>query len=121
MTEPDPKELDRLVAAAEQALRRLGFTEEACAQIALAVDEALCNVIRHGYERRKDAPIWLSIFPLGQAGKVTGLRIVVEDEARQVDPEQIKSRDLDEIPQRGAGPGRGGTGGVNRIWQRRSG
>ncbi len=83
--------------------RRLGFPEEACGQIALAVDEALCNVIRHGYERRKDAPIWLSIFPLSSDGNVTGLRIVVEDEARQVDPEQIRSRDLDEIRPGGLG------------------
>jgi serine/threonine-protein kinase RsbW len=83
--------------------RRLGFTEEACAQIALAVDEALCNIIRHGYDRRKDAPIWLSVFPIHHDGRLSGLRIVLEDEAKQVDPEQIKSRDLDEIRPGGLG------------------
>lgn len=84
--------------------RRLGFSEEACGQIALAIDEALCNVIRHGYERRRDGPIWLSLWPLpGENGHAGGLRIVVEDEAKQVDPAQIKSRDLDEIRPGGLG------------------
>jgi len=87
--------------------RRLGFNEEACGQIALAVDEALCNVIRHGYERRRDGPIWLSVWPIpgenGQTGTAAGIRIVVEDEAKQVDPAQIKSRDLEEIRPGGLG------------------
>ena len=70
------------------------------------MDEALCNVIRHGYERRRDGPIWLSVWPLpggGGNGHAGGIRIVVEDEARQVDPSQIKSRDLDEIRPGGLG------------------
>lgn len=98
--------------------KRLGFTDEACGQIALAVDEALCNVIRHGYQRAVDRPIWLSVFALGgvwtAAGAAVGttqmqderpdaLKIVIEDEARQVDPEQIRSRDLEEIRPGGLG------------------
>ncbi|MBY0313155.1 MAG: ATP-binding protein [Phycisphaerales bacterium] len=98
--------------------KRLGFTDEACGQIALAVDEALCNVIRHGYQRAVDRPIWLSVFALGgvwtAAGAAAGttqmqderpdaLKIVIEDEARQVDPEQIRSRDLEEIRPGGLG------------------
>src|SRR5262249_47307097 len=45
--------------------RRLAFSDEACGQIALAVDEALCNVIRHGYGRQPDRPIWISLTPVG--------------------------------------------------------
>src|SRR5689334_21472540 len=78
--------------------RRLGFSDEGCGQIALAVDEALCNIIRHGYERKTDRPIWLSVWPIEGAGggaERPGVRIVIEDEARQIDPSQIKSRDLD--------------------------
>lgn len=89
---------------------RLGFPEESCGHIKLAVDEALCNVIRHGYDRRADGPIWLSLWPLTDspanghpAGGGPGLLIVIEDEARQVDPEQIRSRDLDEIRPGGLG------------------
>ncbi len=99
--------------------KRLGFTDEACGQIALAVDEALCNVIRHGYQRAVDRPIWLSVFALGgvwtplpggvggaaqvQDERPDALKIVIEDEARQVDPEQIRSRDLEEIRPGGLG------------------
>lgn len=88
---------------------RLGFNEAGCAQLALAVDEALCNVIRHGYERRKDSPIWISIWPVdegarnGKPGRGPGLKIVIEDEARQVDPVAIKGRDLDDIKPGGLG------------------
>ena len=90
-----------LVAA---VARRLGFSEEGCGQIALAVDEALCNIIRHGYNRRKDAPIWISLWPLAASnGSGAGIRIVLEDEARQVDPCTIKSRDLDEVRPGGLG------------------
>lgn len=97
--------------------RRLGFSEEAGSQISLAVDEALCNVIRHGYGKAVDRPIWLSVWPEGGAWSKgplpknadaadaypDALRIVIEDEARQVDPATIRSRDLDEVRPGGLG------------------
>ncbi len=82
--------------------RRLGFSDASCGQIALAVDEALCNVIRHGYERREDAPIWISLLPF-KDDQGDALRIVIEDEAKQVDPSTIKSRDLEQIRPGGLG------------------
>ncbi len=93
--------------------RRLGFADEACGQLALAVDEALCNVIKHGYGKAHDRPIWIELTPLGgittpeemsKAGNpVSGLKIVIEDEARQVEPSQIKGRKLEEIRPGGLG------------------
>lgn len=99
--------------------KRLGFSEEAGGQIALAVDEALCNVIRHGYGKSPDRPIWLSIWPVGGAWSGAGpasngsaepaslepdaIKIVIEDEARQVDPATIRSRDLEEVRPGGLG------------------
>lgn len=98
--------------------KRLGFTDESCGQIALAVDEALCNVIRHGYQRETNRPIWLSIWPVGgiwgpsiDAAATTqiadqradAMLIVIEDEAAQVDPETIRSRDLEQIRPGGLG------------------
>lgn len=93
--------------------RRLGFSEISCAQIALAVDEALCNVIRHGYDGDQSRPIWISIWPIaehavgatsGTAGDgEPGLRLVIEDEAPHVDPEHMKGRDLDDIRPGGLG------------------
>lgn len=85
--------------------RRLGFTDMPASQIALAVDEALANVMKHGYDRRPDCPIWLRLWPVPDdgTGLGAGLKIVIEDEARQVDPDSIKSRDLADIRPGGLG------------------
>lgn len=87
--------------------RRSGFSDMDCSQIALAVDEALCNVFRHGYDRQTDRPIWVSIWSesgtAGNAENPPRIRIEIEDEARQVDPDKIKSRDLDDVRPGGLG------------------
>ena len=82
---------------------RVGLSEDACSHLKLSVDEALCNVIRHGYDSHHDRPIWISIAPLDDAGKGVGLQVVIEDEARQVDPANIRGRDLDEVRPGGLG------------------
>lgn len=87
-----------MVAALAQ---RYGFSDCEGNQIALALDEALCNVINHGYERRPDGPIWISVWPIGDPPE--GIRIVIEDNGRQVDPDSIKSRDLDQVRPGGLG------------------
>lgn len=92
-----------LVAA---VAKRLGFSEQSCGQIALAIDEALCNVMCHGYDRDPKGVIWLSIEPLGGHAPdngASGIKVVIEDEAKQIDPDQIKSRDLDDIRPGGLG------------------
>ncbi len=89
--------------------KRLGFTDAQCSQIALAVDEALCNIIRHGYDRKPDELMWLNIWPVDESGNEDrgpdpfGMKIVIEDVAKQVDPEVIKSRCLDDIRPGGLG------------------
>ncbi|TVS01798.1 MAG: ATP-binding protein [Phycisphaerales bacterium] len=83
--------------------RRLGFDEVTCCQIALAVDEALANIICHGYNRRTDGKIWLYLWPGDGAPGSPTVRIVIEDEARQVDIEKIKSRDLKDVRPGGLG------------------
>ncbi|CAN5738453.1 hypothetical protein BH11PLA1_BH11PLA1_06830 [soil metagenome] len=94
-----------------QFASRCGFSDEACGQLALALDEALCNVIRHGYGRAVDRPIWISLTFVGgiatpetqRDNPTTALQIVIEDEAKAVDPSTIKSRDLEEIRPGGLG------------------
>jgi len=83
--------------------RRLGFHDSECGQIALAVDEALCNVIRHGYDRAPDKPIWLSIWPYEIGGETRGIQIIIEDEAKQVDVEKIRGRELEDVKPGGLG------------------
>lgn len=81
--------------------QRFGFDEAICGQIALALDEALCNVINHGYQRREDGIIWIEVRPLGEPPD--GVQITIEDEGRQVSPDEIRSRPLDEIRPGGLG------------------
>ncbi|MEZ6318205.1 MAG: ATP-binding protein [Phycisphaerales bacterium] len=83
--------------------KRLGFDDLDCSKIALAVDEALCNVIRHGYGRRVDQPIWISIWPIEEGGESIGIRIVIEDEAKQIDPAQVRGRELEDVKPGGLG------------------
>lgn len=83
---------------------RLGFCPQDAAQIALAVDEAVCNIIKHGYERREDGRIWISVWPIEEADDDQyGIRILLEDEGRQTVPSEIKSRPLNEIRPGGLG------------------
>ncbi|HRP64163.1 MAG TPA: ATP-binding protein [Phycisphaerales bacterium] len=102
----------RLLSAARALVstfaQRLGFDEILCGQITLAVDEALCNIINHGYGRREDQPIWMSIWAVERDeatanGQEAGLRIVLEDNARQVDPSTIRSRNLEDVRPGGLG------------------
>ena len=81
--------------------QRCGFDEIQCGQISLAVDEALCNIIRHGYNCRDDGRILISLSQ--REAQSPGIEIVIEDDALQVDPDTIRSRDLDDIRPGGLG------------------
>ncbi len=95
----------RFLAAARALVgtiaQRVGFNEIQCGQISLAVDEALCNVITHGYDRRPDERVWVSLWAL--EGNPPGIKVIIEDHARQVDPSKIQPRDLDDIRPGGLG------------------
>jgi len=80
---------------------RFGFDDIEVGHLALAVDEALANVIRHGYESRPDGRIWIAIRLIESPAPT--FRIEIEDEGRQVDPEQITPRDLDDVRPGGLG------------------
>ena len=80
---------------------RFGFDDIESGHLALAVDEALANVIRHGYESRADGRIWIAVHLIESPTRT--FRIEIEDEGRQVDPAMINPRDLDEIRPGGLG------------------
>jgi serine/threonine-protein kinase RsbW len=83
--------------------KRSGFADAVASKVVLAVDEALANVMNHGYERRSDGLIDVMLYKSMSEGKLTSLRIVIEDEGKQTDPCNIKSRDLDDIRPGGLG------------------
>lgn len=88
-------------AAVAAAVEKIGFSEDESGRIVLAVDEALTNIIRHGYQNRSDGPIRLCLQPSDT--RPPACRIVIEDKARQVDPESIRGRELADVRPGGLG------------------
>ena len=80
---------------------RIGFGEIDSGHVALAVDEALANIIRHGYEQRENEKIEMMVWILTEPRP--GIRIIIEDEAPQIEPDSIKGRDLDNVQPGGLG------------------
>lgn len=100
----DPRYLCGIREWITQISRAMGFDDVSGSQLALAIDEALANIMKHGYDREPGKPIWVSVFPLREGGTCeSGVRVVIEDEARQVEPSQIKGRDLADIRPGGLG------------------
>ena len=97
----NPRLLAPVRAFVSSLAERSGFEELLCCQISLAVDEAIANIINHGYGRLMDGRIWLYAWILDQ--QRPGLRFVLDDLGRQVSPETIKGRDLDDIRPGGLG------------------
>ncbi len=112
VTSPDPLELEltsdpcilpevRERVAAWCAAR--GWSPEQAAEIALAIDEALSNVIRHAYASHADQRIELSLRPVHDGQHGPGLEVRVRDFGRQCHPDEIRGRDLDDVRPGGLG------------------
>lgn len=89
-------------AAIGAGLDRLGLDEAESGKVMLAVDEAVTNIMRHGYDNAEDKPIWLRYRPATVKGR-QGFVIVIEDVAKQVEPEVIRGRDLEDVRPGGLG------------------
>ena len=84
----------------QQLAAVVGFPEEDCRAITLAVDEALTNVIRHAYGDRHDQKIeiFCSCLPMD-----SGIEFLVVDRGRPADPARLRGRDLDDVRPGGLG------------------
>jgi len=80
-----------------------GWTPEQAGEIALAVDEALSNVIRHGYGYDRTQRIVLSVRSICDSVQGEGLEIRIRDFGKQVDPLLICGRDLADVRPGGLG------------------
>lgn len=80
-----------------------GWSEAQIAEIVLAVDEALTNVILHGYAGRPDQRIVFSLCALDDADARGGLECRIRDFGQQVEPGAIRGRKLSEIRPGGLG------------------
>ena len=98
----DLNEVSKVRKAGEKIALAIGFSAEKAAMIMLTIDEALANVIQHGYGGQKGRPIDVFIERICPEGRV-GIRVLIRDRAPQVDPASIKGRDLDDVRPGGLG------------------
>jgi len=96
-----PRLLGAVRSLLESFAERIGFCGRGCSELMLAVDEALTNIIRHGYDHAPDCRIWMSLRALKTPRP--GIRVEIEDHQRTFDPEDLPDRDLDEVRPGGLG------------------
>ena len=96
----EPQLLASIRALIDTLANGVGFAEKNRCLMSLAIDEGLSNVIRHGYEGRRDGMIWIHIWRITDP---RGLRFIIEDLGQTVDPAKIKSRPLDDVRPGGLG------------------
>ena len=101
--ESDPNILPNVREQLKVWTRAHGWTDEQTGEIILAVDEALCNVIRHGYDSQGAQKILLTARIIQEPKHGEGLEIHIRDFGKQIDPAKIRGRDLDNIRPGGLG------------------
>ncbi|MCG8404026.1 MAG: ATP-binding protein [Phycisphaerales bacterium] len=89
--------------AVERMAGLSGFTDDDAHGLTLAIDEALANVIKHGYDGREDQPITVQLSPVTADDGRRGIEVQVRDQGRQTDPGEISGRPLDEVRPGGLG------------------
>jgi serine/threonine-protein kinase RsbW len=99
----EPRSLPVVRSAVGRMAELEGFSDVDTHALVLAIDEALANVIKHGYEGRPDQPITISLSPVKKLDGRRGICVAVRDQGRQVDPKTIRSRDLDDVRPGGLG------------------
>ena len=99
----DTANLCQVRVVVETLGKESGFDQKECAAMALAVDEALTNVIRHAYGGEPNKEIEIAIEQLNETNDHQGLRISIRDFGKTVDRSKIKSRELTDIRPGGLG------------------
>ncbi|MCB9858533.1 MAG: ATP-binding protein [Phycisphaerales bacterium] len=98
-----PKSLPIVRGAVDQMAIQEGLSKKDAHGLVLSIDEALANVIKHGYEGRHDQPVTITLAPVVAADGRKGISVVVRDQGKQVDPQSICGRDLDDVRPGGLG------------------
>jgi anti-sigma regulatory factor (Ser/Thr protein kinase) len=80
-----------------------GWSEHQIGEITLAVDEALSNVIRHGYHNQPNGKIHFECKMIDDAPSGRGLQVRIRDFCKNVDLSKICGRNLDDIRPGGLG------------------
>jgi anti-sigma regulatory factor (Ser/Thr protein kinase) len=94
----DPRYLGVVRGAIERFANLVGFDEEDCRWITLAVHEAITNVIRHAYHNRHDQPVEIRC-----TERDNGIEVLLVDHGTGVKHEQLAGRDLNDLRPGGLG------------------
>ena len=82
----------------------LGFNQDDCHKITLAVDEAITNIIRHAYAGKLDKPITIEFNKVnGKGDAKAGLEIVLSDRGPKPKPDAFKGLPPGELRSGGLG------------------
>lgn len=99
----DPRNLCKVRERVREFAARIDAPERWIIELVMAVDETVCNIIRHGYQGRKDGPIELTMCRQ-MTPEDARVEIVIRDQTGG-DPSQIRPRPYD--PARPGGFGLG--------------
>lgn len=99
----DPAGLPEARSDVRAWLGARGWADAQIDELVLALDEALTNVIRHGYDNRPNERICIDAHPVADRDEGEGVEIRVRDFGNQVPPESICGRDLEDVRPGGLG------------------
>jgi serine/threonine-protein kinase RsbW len=94
----NPANLRVVRAELEEFARTAGMDIESTHNVGLVLNEALANVIRHGYDGATDKPIVVTAENVGN-----NLELCIRDWAKPFDPATIKQKFLGELSPGGLG------------------
>ena len=78
--------------------QKMGFASRKIGELKLAVNEAIANIFKHAYKNQTDKPIYLYF-----VAKPQQIEIVIRDFGTRPEPGQLKTRDLNQLEDRGLG------------------
>ena len=93
-----PQLMSVVRSAVEKYAEAMGFAEQECRSIILALDETLTNVIRHAYGNATDRQIAVTCRKADN-----GVEFLIEDSGSPVDTTKIRARSLDDVKPGGLG------------------
>ena len=99
----NPEYLSVARAAIRAVTNAIGMDKETAEKITVATVEAITNVIKHSYGGPCEKPVVMKLGKIKCDDNTDALEIVIRDFGKQVDPEKIKSRDLDDVRPGGLG------------------
>ncbi len=99
----NPAQLPGLRASMREFCIQHRWSEPQVGEIVLALDEAVTNIIRHGYDGASGRKILMDAAMVDSPAREEQLEVRLRDFGRQVDPAEIRGRQLADVRPGGLG------------------